>query len=191
MMKWNVVIALSVSLWMPMRVQAQQSSLTPADYAEIQQLNAYWINGTDNGDENIRMRAFVPGGVLRQPAGFGGCQNSPTDCEAVQRPMGHVIPNSPVIPDVPYAKLPGCRISKAPGCVRQHYVTDTLIEPIAGGAKGLSHVLLTEKDPGKPPVLTEDSGAYIDTFVKGPDGRWGIKTKIWFPFTEKGNPYKR
>lgn len=171
--------------------QAGRPALTALDYAEIQQLNAYWIHGADTGDANIRMRAFAPGGVLVQPAGLGGCEGSTTDCRAVQRPVDHVIPSTPAIPDVPYTKLPGCRVSKTPGCIRQHFIMDTLIEPTAEGAKGLSHLLITEKDPGKQPLLTEDSGAYIDVYVKGADGRWGIKTKMWFPFTEKGNPYQR
>jgi hypothetical protein len=174
-----------------LQAQASRPSLTAQDYAEIQQLNAYWIHGSDTGDANIRMRAFAPGGELVQPAGLGGCQGSTTDCRAVQRPLDHVIPNTPAIPEVPYIKLPGCRVSKTPGCIRQHFITDTLIEATAEGARSLSHLLITEKDPGKQPLLTEDSGAYVDTYVKGRDGRWGIKTKMWVPFTEKGNPFQR
>jgi hypothetical protein len=185
----GALIALAILLWLPWPLRAQQA-LTPADYAEIQRLNAYWIHGSDTGDANIRMRAFAPGGVLRQPAGLGGCERSASDCEAVQRPKDAALPSGPAIPDKPYTKLPGCRVSKTPGCIRQHYITDTLIEPTADGARGLSHLLVTEKDPGKAPVVTEDSGAYIDTFVKSPDGHWGIKSKSWFPFSEKGNPYK-
>ena len=190
MSKWSAVAAVSLALSMSGAILAQQRPLlTPADRIEIAQLNAYWIHGADTGDSNIRMRAFAPGGVLKQPAGFGGCEGETSDCESVQRPLDHVIPEGPAIPDVPYVKLPGCRISKTPGCVRQHYITDILIEPTAEGARGLAHLLVTEKDPGKPPMLTEDSGAYIDTFVKDPGGRWGIKVKAWFPFTEAGNPY--
>ena len=193
MRNWTIVCTLTGMALLPAALQAQAArpALTALDYAEIQQLNAYWIHGADTGDANIRMRAFAPGGVLVQPAGFGGCEGSTSDCRAVQRPMDHATPNTPVIPEVPYTKLPGCRVSKTPGCIRQHFITDTLIEPTAEGAKGLSHLLITEKDPGKQPLLTEDSGAYIDFYVKGSDGRWGIKTKMWFPFTEKGNPYQR
>jgi hypothetical protein len=57
-------------------------------------------------------------------------------------------------------------------------------------ARGGATPLITEKDLGKPPELTEDSGTQSDKYVEGPDGHWGIKRKSWFPYTEQDNPDK-
>src|SRR6185369_12535687 len=94
------IIVLAASLWTAAPLRAQQP-LSVADYAEIQRLNAYWIHGSDTGDANIRMRAFAPGGVLRQPAGFGGCEGSTKDCETMERPKDVALANAPVIPQRP------------------------------------------------------------------------------------------
>src|SRR5207237_2559446 len=120
--------------------------------------------------------------VLKRPARVGSCRNSDVDCVAVQRPLDAQLPKGPVIPEVPYQHVAtGCLVSKEKGCIRQHYIQDLLIEATPGGARAVAHLFVMEKDPGKPPVLTIDSGAYVDDLVKGPDG-WGIRVKRWMPF---------
>src|SRR5438128_464290 len=145
MRKSSLLIASAALLLGPVVIGARQTTptLSALDYEEIRRAEAYWIHGSDMGDRNMLMHAFVPGGVLKRPARVGSCRNSDVDCVAVQRPLDAQLPKGPMIPDIPYQHVAtGCLMSKEKGCIRQHYIQDLLIEATPGGARAVAHLFV-------------------------------------------------
>src|SRR5262245_2652375 len=132
----------------------QQSSLTAMDYLEIAQLVASYGHALDSGygkGENGEAYAAL----YTADASFAGA----TGHDQLVR-LGQIQP-------------------RGPDYVR-HYLTNHVIEPMSGGAKGKEFLAVIDNgENGKPSSLFL-GGHYEDTYVKTPEG-WRIKTRRLFP----------
>jgi hypothetical protein len=132
----------------------QQSSLTATDYLEIAQLVASYGHALDSGygrGENGEAYA----GLYTADASFAGA----TGHDQLVR-LGQIQP-------------------RGPDFVR-HYLTNHVIEPAPGGAKGKEYLAVIDNgENGKASSLFL-GGHYEDTYVKTPEG-WRIKTRRLFP----------
>jgi len=132
----------------------QQSSLSATDYLEIAQLVASYGHALDSGygkGENGEPYA----GLYTADASFAGA----TGHDQLVR-LGQIQP-------------------RGPDFVR-HYLTNHVIEPIPGGAKGKEYLTVIDNgENGKASSLFL-GGHYEDTYVKTPQG-WRIKTRRLFP----------
>jgi hypothetical protein len=132
----------------------QQSSLTATDYLEIAQLVASYGHALDSGygrGENGEAYA----GLYTADASFAGA----TGHDQLVR-LGQIQP-------------------RGPDFVR-HYLTNHVIEPMPGGAKGKEYLAVIDNgENGKASSLFL-GGHYEDTYVKTPEG-WRIKTRRLFP----------
>src|SRR5215472_12837931 len=131
-----------------------QSSLTAMDYLEIAQLVASYGHALDSGygkGENGEAYAAL----YTPDASFAGA----TGHDQLVR-LGQIQP-------------------RGPDYVR-HYLTNHVIEPIPGGAKGKEFLAVIDNgENGKASSLFL-GGHYEDTYVKTPEG-WRIKTRRLFP----------
>ena len=131
-----------------------QSSLTAMDYLEIAQLVASYGHALDSGygkGENGEAYAAL----YTPDASFAGA----TGHDQLVR-LGQIQP-------------------RGPDYVR-HYLTNHVIEPIPGGAKGKEFLAVIDNgENGKASSLFL-GGHYEDTYVKTPQG-WRIKTRRLFP----------
>jgi hypothetical protein len=147
-------IALSVSLLGGAALQAQQGgSLTPGDYAEIQQLYARYAYAVDSVADNGTALAglFTADGVLADEAGKTYTGRNQLMEMARTRP------------------------GKSPTTVR-HFVWNVRIDPAPPGATGKAYIAVTKlEETGKPATLI-DLGQYWDDLVKTPEG-WRIKRR--------------
>src|SRR5262245_51231146 len=130
-----------------------QSSLTAMDYLEIAQLVASYGHALDSGygkGENGEAYAAL----YTADASFAGA----TGHDQLVR-LGQIQP-------------------RGPDFVR-HYLTNHVIEPIPGGAKGKEYLAVIDiGENGKASALFL-GGHYEDTYVKMPEG-WRIKTRQLF-----------
>jgi hypothetical protein len=131
-----------------------QSSLTAMDYLEIAQLVASYGHALDSGyGKGENGEAYA--GLYTPDASFAGA----TGHDQLVR-LGQIQP-------------------RGPDYVR-HYLTNHVIEPIPGGAKGKEFLAVIDNgENGKASSLFL-GGHYEDTYVKTPQG-WRIKTRRLFP----------
>jgi hypothetical protein len=131
----------------------QQSSLTATDYLEIQQLVASYGHALDSGyGKGENGEAYA--GLYTADASFAGA----TGHDQLVR-LGQIQP-------------------RGPDFVR-HYLTNHVIEPMSGGAKGKEFLAVIDiGENGKASSLFL-GGHYEDTYVKTPEG-WRIKTRQLF-----------
>jgi SnoaL-like domain len=132
----------------------QQSSLTAADYLEIAQLVSSYGHALDSGyGKGENGEAYA--GLYTADASFAGS----TGHDQLVR-LGQIQP-------------------RGPDFVR-HYLTNHVIEPMPGGAKGKEYLVVIDNgENGKPSSLFL-GGHYEDTYVKTQEG-WRIKTRRLFP----------
>ncbi len=132
----------------------QQSSLTATDYLEIAQLVASYGHALDSGyGKGENGEAYA--GLYTADASFAGA----TGHDQLVR-LGQIQP-------------------RGPDFVR-HYLTNHVIEPMPGGAKGKEFLAVIDNgENGKASSLFL-GGHYEDTYVKTPEG-WRIKTRQLFP----------
>src|SRR5262245_14669611 len=128
----------------------QQTSLTATDYLEIAQLVASYGHALDSGyGKGENGEAYA--NLYTADASFAGS----TGHDQLVR-LGQIQP-------------------RGPDFVR-HYLTNHVIEPIPGGAKGKEFLAVIDNgENGKPSSLFL-GGHYEDTYVKTPQG-WRIKTR--------------
>src|SRR5215831_2055798 len=132
----------------------QQSSLTATDYLEIAQLVASYGHALDSGygrGENGEAYA----GLYTADASFAGA----TGHDQLVR-LGQIQP-------------------RGPDFVR-HYLTNHVIEPAPGGARGKEYLSVIDNGENSKPSSLFLGGHYEDTYVKTPEG-WRIKTRRLFP----------
>lgn len=131
----------------------QQSSLTATDYIEIARLVASYGHALDSGyGKGENGEAYA--GLYTADASFAGA----TGHDQLVR-LGQIQP-------------------RGPDFVR-HYLTNHVIEPMPGGAKGKQYLSVIDiGENGKPSSLFL-GGHYEDTYVKTPEG-WRIKTRRLF-----------
>src|SRR6185295_12289899 len=131
----------------------QQSSLTASDYLEIAQLVASYGHALDSGyGKGENGEAYA--GLYTADASFAGA----TGHDQLVR-LGQIQP-------------------RGPDYVR-HYLTNHVIEPMPGGAKGKEFLAVIDNgENGKASSLFL-GGHYEDTYVKTPEG-WRIKTRQLF-----------
>jgi hypothetical protein len=132
----------------------QQSSLTATDYLEIEQLVASYGHALDSGyGKGENGEAYA--GLYTADASFGGA----TGHDQLVR-LGQIQPRGPDF--------------------ARHYLTNHVIEPMPGGAKGKEFLAVIDiGENGKASSLFL-GGHYEDTYVKTPVG-WRIKTRRLFP----------
>ncbi len=132
----------------------QQSSLSATDYLEIAQLVASYGHALDSGyGKGENGEAYA--GLYTADASFAGA----TGHDQLVR-LGQIQP-------------------RGPDFVR-HYLTNHVIEPMPGGAKGREYLAVIDNGlKGKASSLFL-GGHYEDTYVKTPQG-WRIKTRRLFP----------
>jgi hypothetical protein len=132
----------------------QQSSLTASDYLEIAQLVASYGHALDSGyGKGENGEAYA--NLYTPDAAFAGAEGHAQLVRLAQiQPRG-------------------------PDFVR-HYLTNHVIEPMPGGAKGKEYLAVIDNgENGKSSSLFL-GGHYEDTYVKTPEG-WRIKTRRLFP----------
>jgi hypothetical protein len=132
----------------------QQSSLSATDYLEIAQLVASYGHALDSGyGKGENGEAYA--GLYTADASFAGA----TGHDQLVR-LGQIQP-------------------RGPDFVR-HYLTNHVIEPMPGGAKGKEYLTVIDNgENGKASSLFL-GGHYEDTYVKTPQG-WRIRTRRLFP----------
>jgi hypothetical protein len=146
-------------------VQAQQRSssaasnktptltLTPQDYIEIQQLVSSYPYGLDENPDNgeTYARLFAPGAVFGRPRTEGH-----DNLAALANTQPH-----------------GAQYTR-------HFITNHVIEPAPGGAKGKEYAVIIDiGENGKPGGIAL-GGRYDDEYVKTPQG-WRFKTRTFTP----------
>jgi len=132
----------------------QQSSLAPLDYLEIAQLVSSYGHALDSGyGKGENGEAYA--NLYTVDGTFAGAEGH----DQLVR-LGQIQPRGPAF-------------------VR-HYLTNHVIEPVAGGAKGKEFLVVIDNgENGKPSSLFL-GGHYEDTYVKTPAG-WRIATRRLFP----------
>jgi hypothetical protein len=131
----------------------QQSSLTATDYLEIAQLVASYGHALDSGyGKGENGEAYA--GLYTADASFAGA----TGHDQLVR-LGQIQP-------------------RGPDFVR-HYLTNHVIEPMPGGAKGKEYLAVIDNGENGKVSSLRLGGHYEDTYVKTPEG-WRIKTRRHF-----------
>src|SRR5579863_1682387 len=132
----------------------QQSSLSATDYLEIAQLVASYGHALDSGyGKGENGEAYA--GLYTADASFAGA----TGHDQLVR-LGQIQP-------------------RGPDFVR-HYLTNHVIEPMPGGAKGREYLAVIDNGLNGKASSLFLGGHYEDTYVKTPQG-WRIKTRRLFP----------
>ena len=132
----------------------QQSSLSATDYLEIAQLVASYGHALDSGyGKGENGEAYA--GLYTADASFAGA----TGHDQLVR-LGQIQP-------------------RGPDFVR-HYLTNHVIEPMPGGARGKEYLAVIDNGSNGKPSSLYLGGHYEDTYVKTPQG-WRIKTRQLFP----------
>ena len=140
-----ITTAMLMSVASPSQAQHENAggsagSLTPADYAEIQQLYARYNTAIDAGDENTWASTFTPDGVFNNNV------------------SGH---------DALVKFVRDWRERGNPTHLR-HWNTNLLIQGTPDGARG--SVYLSLLDVGVKPPASVTTGMYEDLLVKTPQG---------------------
>jgi len=131
----------------------QQSSLTATDYLEIERLVASYGHALDSGyGKGENGKAYA--GLYTADASFAGA----TGHDQLVR-LGQIQP-------------------RGPDFVR-HYLTNHVIEPMPGGARGKEYLAVIDNGENGKATSLFLGGHYEDTYVKTPDG-WRIKTRQLF-----------
>src|SRR5215472_7702537 len=131
----------------------QQSSLSATDYLEIAQLVASYGHALDSGyGKGENGEAYA--GLYTADASFAGA----TGHDQLVR-LGQIQP-------------------RGPDFVR-HYLTNHVIEPMPGGAKGKEYLAVIDNGSNGKASSLFLGGHYEDTYVKTPQG-WRIKTRVLF-----------
>ena len=132
----------------------QQSSLSAMDYLEIAQLVASYGHALDSGyGKGENGEAYA--NLYTADAAFAGAEGH----EQLVR-LGQIQP-------------------RGPDFVR-HYLTNHVIEPAPGGARGKEYLCVIDNGENSKPSSLFLGGHYEDTYVKTPEG-WRIKTRRLFP----------
>jgi hypothetical protein len=132
----------------------QQSSLSATDYLEIAQLVASYGHALDSGyGKGENGEAYA--GLYTADASFAGA----TGHDQLVR-LGQIQP-------------------RGPDFVR-HYLTNHVIEPMPGGAKGREYLAVIDNGSNGKASSLFLGGHYEDTYVKTPQG-WRIRTRRLFP----------
>src|SRR5215472_12856738 len=132
----------------------QQSSLSATDYLEIAQLVASYGHALDSGyGKGENGEAYA--GLYTADASFAGA----TGHDQLVR-LGQIQP-------------------RGPDFVR-HYLTNHVIEPMPGGAKGREYLAVIDNGLNGKASSLFLGGHYEDRYVKTPQG-WRIKTRRLFP----------
>ena len=132
----------------------QQSSLSAMDYLEIAQLVASYGHALDSGyGKGENGEAYA--NLYTADAAFAGAEGH----EQLVR-LGQIQP-------------------RGPDFVR-HYLTNHVIEPAPGGARGKEYLSVIDNGENSKPSSLFLGGHYEDTYVKTPEG-WRIKTRRLFP----------
>jgi hypothetical protein len=132
----------------------QQSSLSATDYLEIAQLVASYGHALDSGyGKGENGEAYA--GLYTADASFAGA----TGHDQLVR-LGQIQP-------------------RGPDFVR-HYLTNHVIEPMPGGAKGKEYLAVIDNGSNGKASSLFLGGHYEDTYVKTPQG-WRIRTRRLFP----------
>jgi hypothetical protein len=157
------IVVVGAGVFAAAAVHAQQRSsgaasnktptLTPQDYLDIQQLVSSYPYGLDENTDNgeTYARLFAPGAVFSRP-----------------RTEGH-------------DKLAALANTQPHGAqYTRHFITNHVIEPIPGGAKGKEYAVIIDiGENGKPGGIAL-GGRYDDEYVKTPQG-WRFKTRTFTP----------
>ena len=127
--------------------------LTAQDYIDIQQLVSSYPYALDGNTDNGASYAalFAPGAVFARPRTEGR--------EALAQ-LANTQPHG--------AKY-----------VR-HFITNHVIEPMPGGAKGKEYAVIIDIDENGMPGKIALGGRYDDEYVKTPDG-WKFKSRTFTP----------
>jgi hypothetical protein len=157
------IIVIGAGVFAAAAVQAQQRSsgtasnktptLTPQDYIEIQQLVSSYPYGLDENTDNgeTYARLFAPGAVFGRPRTEGH-----DNLAALANTQPH-----------------GAQYTR-------HFITNHVIEPTPGGAKGKEYAVIIDiGENGKPGGIAL-GGRYDDEYVKTPQG-WRFKTRTFTP----------
>src|SRR5215831_15612943 len=132
----------------------QQSSLSATDYLEIAQLVASYGHALDSGyGKGENGEAYA--NLYTADAAFAGAEGH-----------GQLVTLAQIQP-------------RGPEFVR-HYLTNHVIEPAPGGAKGKEYLAVIDNGENGRPSSLFLGGHYEDTYVKTPEG-WRIKTRRLFP----------
>jgi SnoaL-like domain len=132
----------------------EQSSLSATDYLEIAQLVASYGHALDSGyGKGENGEAYA--GLYTADASFAGA----TGHDQLVR-LGQIQP-------------------RGPDFVR-HYLTNHVIEPMPGGAKGREYLAVIDNGSNGKASSLFLGGHYEDTYVKTPQG-WRIRTRRLFP----------
>jgi SnoaL-like domain len=132
----------------------RQSSLSATDYLEIAQLVASYGHALDSGyGKGENGEAYA--GLYTADASFAGA----TGHDQLVR-LGQIQP-------------------RGPDFVR-HYLTNHVIEPMPGGAKGREYLAVIDNGMNGKASSLFLGGHYEDTYVRTPQG-WRIKTRRLFP----------
>ena len=132
----------------------QQSSLSAMDYLEIAQLVASYGHALDSGyGKGENGEAYA--NLYTADAAFAGAEGH----EQLVR-LGQIQP-------------------RGPDFVR-HYLTNHVIEPAPGGARGKEYLCVIDNGENSKPSSLFLGGHHEDTYVKTPEG-WRIKTRRLFP----------
>jgi hypothetical protein len=128
-------------------------TLTPQDYIEIQQLVSSYPYGLDENTDNgeTYARLFAPGAVFGRPRTEGH-----DNLAALANTQPH-----------------GAQYTR-------HFITNHVIEPTPGGAKGKEYAVIIDiGENGKPGGIAL-GGRYDDEYVRTPQG-WRFKTRTFTP----------
>ena len=135
-----IVVMLACGAWAYAQQPAAKGTLTPADYAEIQQLYARYNHAIDKGDAEAWAGTFTPDGVFNNTN------------------RGH---------DALVQFVNDWR-DKRNGTSRRHWNSNLMITPTAEGASGSVYLILL--DIGVRPPVAMTTGIYEDTLLKTPQG---------------------
>ena len=162
---WKTLIAAAagVGLCALAAVQAQQqgrnapsslTTLTAADYVEIQQLVSRYAYAVDTHADNGYAYAdlFAPDGVFGQTKGR---ENLAALARKTQAERGG--------PDY-----------------TRHFLTNVIIRPTADGAIGSQYLVAIDVGEGGKPSTIVHGGRYDDVYVKTPQG-WRFKSRTLIP----------
>jgi len=146
-------------------LHAQEATLTPQDYIDIQQLNARYAVAIDHCSNSGYDYAdlYTPDGTFAVAEEWGEPGRVfATGREELAKAAGGG-------PD-------GCRDPKTlMGYGINHIITDQIIEPRPEGAYGRNKLIAMSI--GGDPSKNEVQGGYEDIYVKTPDG-WRIKSRV-------------
>ncbi len=137
----------------------EAAPLTPLDYIEIRQLVAKYAYALDSGSNDGYGYAdlFTPDGV------FTGMN---------QGPAGRAYTGRDTLAGL-------ARGGRRGPLFTSHYITNVVIEPAPGGARGTQYLAILALGDGQAPHAVDHGGRYEDFYVKTRDG-WRFKSRTFY-----------